>query len=231
MNPDETQDMLKMYDERLARYGYSDLTLGWYKPKTRLRYHVLLDYWGLRSAPSAAVLDFGCGFGGLYEFAREQQLDIRYHGIDVNPNLIQVARTYHPQADLSVGDPIRDGLDRTYDIALASGAHNFALDDNWNYIERTFALFERHTTMGFAVNFLSSAADFFREENYHTDADRVLRLALRYSRRVLLRHDYMPFEFTVFVDKRTDFSEELTVFEEFRPWCGKPSQAGPPPKV
>ena len=59
--------------------------------------------------------------------------------------------------------------------------------------------------MGFAVNFLSSAADFVRKENYHTDADRVLRLALQYSRRVLLRHDYMPFEFTVFVDKRTDF--------------------------
>ena len=58
VNPDETQDMLKMYDERLSRYGYSDLTLGWYKLKTRLRYHVLLTDRRLGSASSAARLGF-----------------------------------------------------------------------------------------------------------------------------------------------------------------------------
>jgi hypothetical protein len=29
---------------------------------------------------------------------------------------------------------------------------------------------------------------------------------------VTLRHDYMPFEFTIFVDKRSEMDTKLTVF-------------------
>ena len=36
--------------------------------------------------------------------------------------------------------------------------------------------------------------------------------------RVMLRNDYMPFEFTVYVDLRSDFDKARVVFPEFLPY-------------
>jgi SAM-dependent methyltransferase len=212
MTPDEIARMRALYDARLERYGYAPETLGWNKPKHRLRYEVLLAYWNLAAAPGTSVLDVGCGFGDLFGYARERSLEIAYHGIDLNPKLVEVARSIYPEAEFSVADPLGEGLARDYDVIVASGAHNFALADHDRYVDQTFELFAKHARRGFAVNFLSDRVGFRRPENAYTNPERALALALRYSRRALLRHDYMPFEFTVFVDRYDAFDEELTIF-------------------
>ena len=43
----------------------------------------------------------------------------------------------------------------------------------------------------------------------------MLELGYRYSNRVMLRNDYMPFEFTVYVDLRRDFDKAHVVYPEF----------------
>jgi SAM-dependent methyltransferase len=219
MNPEEIEAMRAKYNVRLAEFGHSPRALGWNKPKEQLRYHVLLDYWKLDKDPPAEVLDFGCGFGDLYGFAQRQRLRIDYHGIDINPKLIEVGSKTYPEARLTAGDPINDGFERDYDIIVASGAHNYAVADNLAYIRRTFELFAKHARRGFAINFLSGRVNFRRPENYYADPEAILALALLYSNRVLLRHDYMPFEFTVIVDANQEFSERLTVFRDYEHWC------------
>ncbi len=57
--------------------------------------------------------------------------------------------------------------------------------------------------------------DFRPDDTFHADPARVLALAYRYSNRVMLRNDYMPFEFTVYVDLRRDFNREHVVYPEF----------------
>jgi SAM-dependent methyltransferase len=222
MNPDEAKRLRDKYDRRLEQFGRSPQALGWTKPKHILRYKILLDYWNLCGSATQSLLDFGCGFGDLYGFALEQHLNIEYFGVDLNPKLINVARASYPQANFWTADPLSDGLDRSYDIIVASGSHNFRLQDNRRYIERTFDLFARHAKRGFAANFLSERVNTQNQENYYANPEAMLELGLRYSRRVQLRHDYMPFEFTIFVDKADDFSEELTVFREYEPWCTRP---------
>lgn len=219
MNPEEIEAMRVKYDARLAEFGYSPRSLGWNKPKEQLRYHVLLDYWKLDKEPPAKLLDFGCGFGDLYGFAKERGLRVDYHGVDINPKLIEVGSKTYPEAQLSTGDPVNDGFDCDYDIIVASGAHNYALADNDSYVKRTFELFAKHARRGFAINFLSNRVNFRRPENYYAAPEAILGLALRYSSRVLLRHDYMPFEFTVIVDANQEYSERLTVFREYEHWC------------
>jgi SAM-dependent methyltransferase len=221
MNPDEAERLREKYDRRLAQFGHSPQTLGWTKPKHLLRYKVLLDYWNLGGEASQSLLDFGCGFGDMYGFARELHLNIEYFGVDLNANLIGVARQAYPDARFWTADPLSDGLDRPYDIIVASGTHNYLLADNRHYIERTFDLFSKHSKRGFAVNFLSDQVNVRNKENFYANPEATLGLALQYSRRVQLRHDYMPFEFTIFVDKAENFSEELTVFSEYEPWCAQ----------
>ena len=220
IDPHEKLSLLKLYSDRLAQYGPTIAALGWTKPKARLRFRVLLEYW-LSTPPARPlrVLDFGCGFGDLFGYAQDRNVPIDYTGLDINSDLIRVARKRYPTARFLCADIFEQPLDEKFDIVLSSGAHNYLLSNNLKFIERSFELFRDMSEFGFAVNFLSDRVNYRNEQNYYSAPETILSLALRYTSRVTLRHDYMPFEFTVFVDKRAEIDENLNVFLPFVADC------------
>jgi SAM-dependent methyltransferase len=216
INPEEKAALLKRYSERLSQYGPTDAALGWNKPKQKLRYRILLDYWFSQPSPRPLrVLDFGCGFGDLYGYAREHGLALDYTGLDINDDLLEVARTRYPEARFLFADAFAEPILEAFDIVLSSGVHNHRLADNRAFTEHSFEVFDRISIIGFAVNFLSSRVNFKNSDNHYHIPEDILALALSHSPRVSLRHDYMPFEFTVFVDKRKETDERLSVFSPF----------------
>jgi SAM-dependent methyltransferase len=213
LQPHEKAALLKRYSDRLAQHGPTVEALGWTKPKHRLRYKILLEYWLSRSTSQPfRVLDFGCGFGDLFGYARDRGISIDYTGLDINPDLIRVARERYPAARFLCMDLFAETLDEKFDIVLSSGVHNYRLADNQGFVERSFELFDHLSTLGFASNFLSERVNFRAEDNHYSAPEDILTLALRLTSRVTLRHDYMPFEFTIFVDKRSEMDTKLTVF-------------------
>ena len=214
MTDDEIRLVLDRYTQRLATLGPVPEALGWTKNRHVLRYHVLLEPWHLTTE---RLLDFGCGFGDMYAYCREHCPEVQYEGVDLNAALVAVGRERYPAAMLSAGNALKDGLTSRWDVIVASGVFNFKIGDNWAFIETAFDLFARHADKGFAANFLSDRVDFRPEHTFHADPARVLTLAYRYSNRVVLRNDYMPFEFTVYVDLRRDFDRRHVVYKEFMP--------------
>jgi SAM-dependent methyltransferase len=213
VNEQEKLTTIARYNARLDQFGHDPRALGWPKRQHLLRYDVLLSYWTLASAD---LLDFGCGFGDMYAYCRDAgRADVRYHGIDINPRLIEKGSKRYPEADLTVRDVMVQGMPRSYDVIVCSGLYNFRLQDNWGFITRTFDLFRSSCTQGFAANFVTNRVDFREETLYYADPCAILNLCYKYSRRVLLRQDYMPFEFTVFVDLRDKFDKDYIVFPEF----------------
>jgi len=212
MNDREIDDVLRRYSERLARLGPVPEALGWTKGRHNLRYQILLEHWHIGRGE---LLDFGCGFGDMFAYCRERFPDLNYHGFDLNPDLIAAGRRRYPEADLQAGDALKAGLSGRFDVIVASGVFNFLLSDNWAFIDAVFALFARYARVGFAANFLSDRVDYRLDHTFHADPARILALAYRYSNRVTLRNDYMPFEFSVFVDLRNAFDREHVVYPEF----------------
>jgi trans-aconitate methyltransferase len=214
VNDQETELVLRRYTERLAALGPVPEALGWTKGRHVLRYHLLLEPW---KATSERLLDFGCGFGDLYAYCRDHCPGVRYEGFDLNPALIEVGRQRYPDARLSSGNALRDGLNGEWDLIVASGLFNLLLTDNWRFITTMFDLFASHARKGFAANFLSDRVDYRLDHTYHADPVKVLELAYQYSNRVMLRNDYMPFEFTVYVDLRKEFDPASAVYPDFMP--------------
>ena len=103
-----------------------------------------------------------------------------------------------------------------FDFAVSSGVHNFKLEDNLSFIKDTFRRLNELTTKGFAMNFISNKVDeeFKKDHVYYTDPKIILDLSYKYSRRVVLRNDYMPFEFTVFVNKQDKFDSEKVIYTD-----------------
>ncbi len=218
MDDREIERVLRRYDERLAALGPVPEALGWTKGRHTLRYHMLLDPWRLTNEE---VLDFGCGFGDMYAYCRAQLPGVHYHGYDLNPSLVAAGRTRYPDADLQSGNALRDGLAGTWDVIVASGVFNLLLNDNRAFIRSAFDLFARHARRGFAANFLSNKVEYRLDHAYHADPADVLNLAYAYSNRVSLRNDYMPFEFTVYVDLRREFDRASVVYPEFLDWVDR----------
>jgi SAM-dependent methyltransferase len=214
MNEQDKENIINRYNERLSKHGYSAETLGWgKKDRRKLRFHILASQWNLNGC---SVLDFGCGFGDFYAWAKEEGIHLDYIGVDLNPNLIAEAKKVYPEANLISGDIFKDALPLTqYDYIISSGTHNTKIADNKVFIENTFELFNKYSTKGFALNFLSDKAEIKYPDVNYSSPEYILGLCYKYSNRVVLRNDYMPFEFTVFVDKRTDFDKENVVYPDF----------------
>jgi SAM-dependent methyltransferase len=216
MEDADRQEYIARYEGRLKRFGHSPESLGWGRHgRQEVRFSVLAEY--ALCNRTASVLDVGCGFADLYDFLKAGGWGGMYTGLDIVPGLLKEAHRRHPLLDLHEADitKIGDALPQ-YDVVVASGVFNAALrtGDNRIHISESLNAMWDRTRHHVAVDFLSTIVDFQQEGAWHTDPSWALQLAQRFSRRVLLRHDYMPYEFALFVF-RDDSISPRNVFQEY----------------
>jgi SAM-dependent methyltransferase len=209
-------DCVERYEKRLEEFGYSPATLGWgIHGRQDVRFSVLAEF--ALHVPDSSVLDVGCGFCDLYDFLRMRGWQGRYTGIDIVPGLLKVARQRNPQIDARELDITDDAatLDE-YDFVISSGTFNASLPSGRNQVHIETALRKMHgrSRRATCVDFLSSYVDFQKPGAYHTDPSWALSIAKGLTRRVLLRHDYMPYEFSIFLF-RDDAVSDRRVFRAF----------------
>jgi SAM-dependent methyltransferase len=215
MNQKEIQNAIDRYNKRLDEFGVSEQALGWgSKGRAKLRYEILLSQWDINGS---SVLDFGCGFGDMFEYISAKGIkDVAYTGVDINPNFIELATAkYADTARFQLKNLLEDEGTEQVDFVLSSGVFNHALDDNMGFIRKCFDKFNEVSRKGFAINFLSDKVAFKYDYTYHADPAEILNLAYKYSNNVVLRNDYMPFEFTIFVNKFAEIDQQYTVYKQF----------------
>ena len=212
MNKNEIDFIIKRYSTRLKRYGYSPKTLGWNKKRHSLRFHILTSHWDLNGC---TILDFGCGFGDMFGYLKKNGVDCIYYGVDINQSLIKQGKIIYPDANLDSIDLFNNNDNLIFDYIFSSGVHNLKLEKNFDFISDSFKLFNSISKKGFAMNFLSDKVEYDLDDAYHSNPSKILDIAYNYSNRILLRNDYMPFEFSIFIDKLNKFDKGNSVYNEF----------------
>lgn len=205
--------IVKIYQQRFEKYGVSPKTLGWDKNTAKLRFEILASQWDLSHA---SILDFGCGFGDFYGFLRDKEFEgLEYHGLDINPCFIEIARGRYPDISFQVCNILEEGIGRRFDYIFASGVFNDRMNDNISFITKILEKFNEYSVKGFGTNFLSDKVEYRHQHTFHSDPAFILSLSYSYSNNIVLRNDYMPFEFTIFVNKVAKYNHERAVYEEF----------------
>lgn len=199
MEPSDRQAQIARYVKRLEEFGYSPLALDLGRDgRQDLRFPVLAGP-ALRD-PHSSVLDVGCGFADLYDYLRGRGWQGRYTGLDIVPEFLELSRRRHPRLDLRLCDITDPGPDidpHDYVIA-ASGVFNARLsEDNIVFIRKALKVMHGLARVAVSVDFLSTQVDFQKPEAWHTDPAWALKTARELSRRVVLRLDYMPYEFAL----------------------------------
>lgn len=207
MNPSDRRMIVRRYTKRLKKFGRSTQTLGYQIDRQDIRFKALTDpILMFLENDSSAVLDVGCGFADLYDFLINIGWRGKYFGLDINPELLEVALQNHVGLNFFCEDiaspKIFSMFDEQYfDCTIASGIFNEKLKEGSNKEHITKALQHMYALSSKTVcsDFMSSYVDYQQVESFHTDPAWIFNLAKFMSRWVLLRHDYMPYEFAVVI--------------------------------
>lgn len=139
--------------------------------------------------PNAAVNDWGCGYGEFYYYADTWD----YCGFD-----IVIAQFQHGGKFM-----ISDHPTRIADYTVASGLFNVKLNagkKDWlAYVHNCIGVMNEKSRKGFAFNMLPHCDDE-RESLYYANPYRMLEHCRKYGRVSLLQH-YLPYDFTILVNK------------------------------
>jgi SAM-dependent methyltransferase len=209
LDPIDLQDCIDRYAERFRRHGDSPETLGWGKnARQDVRFSVLAG--PALGDPDSSVLDIGCGFGDLFDYLTARGWRGRYTGVDIVPDLLRVARERHPDLDFIEADVSgsSNGLPSA-DCVIASGVFNAKLKtgDNSVHIQRSLANMAALARRAVCADFMTDRVDFQQPGSWHTNPEWALGIALKLSRRVRMRMDYMPYEFAIIIFSDATVSE------------------------
>ncbi len=194
------------FNEKLETHGATHRAVDYNSPESQeIRFFELTKL--IDSSQKYSVLDFGSGYGGMYDYLLRLGHNLHYVGYDISEPMLAAGRELHPQ------DPdiwFTSNIDEVplLDYAVLSGTFNIKLDishDTWtNMVIECLHQMNEHASLGFAFNMLTkySDADRMRDDLYYGDPCFMFDYCKTYfSRNVALLHDYELYDFTIIVRK------------------------------
>ena len=179
----------------LKEFGVSSRAVDYHhEGNHRARFLILT---GIDDGSEASILDVGCGVGHFAGWLLEHGYQGDYTGIDLLPEMVERARTTNPTMRFEQAD-ILDAAGRyKADYVMSSGI--FHMGDT-PLMHRVIAAMFDACTKGVAFNSLSTW-DITGSQRGHYLADplETLSFCRTLTPQILMRHDYLPHDFTVFL--------------------------------
>lgn len=197
-------DVNSYYSNRIEEMGATPAGVDWNSVESQhLRFEQLLKVIDVNLF--FKILDYGCGYGALFELLKGGYKNFDYTGYDISDKMINAAvgRNNFKNAKWVSSLP-----KVKFDYVVASGLFNVKLthsNKSWfNYIIKTIADLDKYSTKGFAFNVLTKYSDADKMKDYLYYADPLVLFDYckkNFSRNVALLHDYKLYEFTIIVRK------------------------------
>ncbi len=209
MNIDETQKKLNDYfSEKLEAFGTTSKGVDYNGPEAQeRRFEQLVKV--IDPARPFSVIDYGSGYGAMFDFLSKQGWKFEYYGIDLIEKMVIAGRKAHkdfPHAHFTVDE----NEVPTADYLLAGAIFNIKLEtpyEDWqDFAVKTLYRMNGLCSKGFSFNMLTKYSDADRmaqrPDLFYGDPLFFFDLCKRqFSRNVALLHDYGLYDFTILVRK------------------------------
>lgn len=204
--------------ELFRQYGIDERSLGWTKHKQHTRFEHIASRMDI---DGATILDVGCGFADLYDHLKMTRPDAKfeYTGIDIMPDFVEVSKQKHPELSFYTTDLFNFETDKKFKYLVNCGCLTY-LDpknekESYEYIDafigKNLELCEDDGAC--IIHFMTDKVDFrSSEEDFFSSPEKMLEIAFRHSRRVVLDNSVFPFEACLYVYKDDSFKTENTTF-------------------
>jgi len=208
------QKVAQVFQMEFNEYGYSLDSVMCPKGAQDAYFKSKFDIGNLKNT---RILDVGCGFGHMLDYLHAWNIQAQYTGIDICPEFIDAARQRHPTADFRLLNILDAEINETWDWVFLVGALNYATEMPlwWRYVKKMITRMYELCTQGVAADFLSSYVDFQKQNAFHVRPERVFSFAKTITKRVALRHDYMPYTFTVYLYRNQELTDN-NIFMDYK---------------
>lgn len=201
--------IIQHYTSLYKKYGLTPKALGWLNGRQSIRFEIMRQ---IGKFEGASVLDIGCGFGDFYGYLQFKKIKVNYHGVDINKEFLDLAKKNHPKASFELRDIQSNKVKKKYDWVIATGISNYAT--NYTYLKKILADMFKICKKGLAMDFISDYVDYKDRDIFYSSPEKMFKYAKNLTRRVTLRHDYIPFEFCLYLFKK-DSKNDKNVFSDY----------------
>lgn len=182
------KELLDFYNRHLKDFGDTPYALRWTPEGQIRRYETLLRIAGEVSGKN--ILDFGCGKGDFFGFLKFKGISVNYCGIDINENLIELAKKKYPEIDFFAVDIEETTLEMEFDIIFICGVFNLRIagieESMKNVLKKLFKLCKE----AMYVNFLTYYVPQRDVELFYVKPEDILHFAItELSRNISLIHE------------------------------------------
>ncbi len=207
MKADQRERIIKRHHHSIWMHGQCPQALYWENREVQeIRFEVLLGC-GVKTGDS--VLDVGCGFADLYHYMRDKGIAVDYTGIDLSPDMIEIANRRAPALSLFQGDLLDfNPPEKSYDWVLLSGALNEPLQDEGAYLRAMLPRLYSTCRKGLAFNLLNDDYEWTERERYTLQAckpDEIMAQLNTLSPHAMVRIDYLDVDASYFVWRDRQF--------------------------
>jgi SAM-dependent methyltransferase len=194
------------YTNKITAHGPTAQGVDWNSIESQqLRFEQLLKVCDHKKNSAFSLLDYGCGYGALYDYIASYKINCNYIGYDWSSAMVAEANKLHPNFN-NCQFIASNKLNHNADFVVSSGIFNVKFEipnSDWqNYVLETIHTFATASKSGFAFNMLTSYSDkeYMRPDLYYGDPLFYFDYCKKhFSRSVSLLHDYNLYEFTVLV--------------------------------
>lgn len=148
-----SSDIINFYNQYLESFSIKDPSaVGWTDETTQHKRFKTL--FGVGVSDNDRILDYGCGLGHLNKYiALNGPKNVKYFGIDINPNYIAMAKQLYPNEMFLVSDIEDVKVNPGVEYVIGSGVFTYgvSIDQVVSKIEAAYNLAFR----GVAFNFLN----------------------------------------------------------------------------
>ncbi len=194
------------YSQKFSAHGPTSEGVDWGSDEAKafLRYQKMLAVGDFTNRARPSLLDIGCGYGGLTQFAASRNIDLDYTGIDVAGNMIEWASTNSGGGEFIEGDALDYEFERQFDYVVCNGILTQKLEaagldmDRFaaRLIRRMFSLCK----IGVAFNVMTTKVNFYSNNLYYRNPAELFSWCLsEITPHLRLDHSYPLFEYTVYL--------------------------------
>jgi SAM-dependent methyltransferase len=202
--------MRNHYGQKFEEHGPTSKGVDWGKEEdVKIRYDKMLaviDEGDLSGEAPVSLLDVGCGFGGLFAYAKDKSIILDYTGIDVCENMIRYATDNVNDAKFYCEDILESRTDLTFDYVVCNGILTQKLSVGIKDMDRYAHLLIRRMyelcNKGIAFNIMTTKVNFMVDNLYYRNPVELFGYCFsEITNKIRIDHAYPLYEYTMYLYK------------------------------